>query len=131
MLSLVVPIIGQVVLKKIFNKCGECIFVILPLSPLEKGRGLLFEQTCHNPRSLVENGPVVLVKKMKMWKVYKLTDVQSNRCTDRCADSITDVSSVWNHTQGAREINTNLNFCPFVCRILGLKHGNKVIIVHL
>ena len=32
--------------------------------------------------SLVEIGPVVLEKKMKMWKVYRLTDGQTDRQTD-------------------------------------------------
>ena len=48
--------------------------------PLAKGRAPLFEQTwipftqgCFVP-SLVEIGPVVLEKKMKMWKVYDNDD---------------------------------------------------------
>ena len=32
--------------------------------------------------SLVENGPVVLEKKMKMWKVYRQTDGRTDRRTD-------------------------------------------------
>ena len=56
--------------------------VISQLSPLGKGRGPSIEQTwipftqeCFVP-SLVEIGPVVLEKKMKMWKVYDNDDGQ-------------------------------------------------------
>ena len=81
--------IGPVVLeKKIFKFC-QCIFTISSLSPLGKGRGPSFEQIwipftqgCFVP-SLVEIGPVVLEKKMKMWKVYRQTDRQTDRRTDR------------------------------------------------
>ena len=59
--------IGPVVLeKKIFNSC-QCVFTILQLSPLD------FVRTNWNPpllrllcAKLVENGPVVLEKEMKM-----------------------------------------------------------------
>ena len=51
-------------------------FIHMKLSPLGKGRGPSFEQTwiplihgCFVP-SLVEICPVVLEKKMKMWKIY-------------------------------------------------------------
>ena len=36
--------------------------------------------------SLVEIGPLVLDKKMKMWKVYRQTDRQRDRQTDRKTD---------------------------------------------
>ena len=41
-----------------------------------------FTQECFVP-SLVEIGPVVLEKKMKMWKVYRQTDGHTDRLTDR------------------------------------------------
>ena len=53
-------------------------FVII--FPLEKGRWLLFEQSLISSTqgcfvlTLVEISPLVLKKKMKMWKVYKETD---------------------------------------------------------
>mgnify|MGYP003684357691 CR=1 FL=1 len=40
--------------------------------------------------SLVEIGPVVLEKKMKMWKVYRRTDRQTDRQTDGQTDGQTD-----------------------------------------
>ena len=62
------------------------------LSPLGKGRGPSFEQTwipfiqgCSVP-SLVENGPVVLKKKMKMWKVYRRMDRRMDWRTDKQTD---------------------------------------------
>ena len=64
--------IGPVVLKeKIFKSC-QFIFIISELSPLWEGLGPSFEQTCipftkgYFVPSLVEFGPVVLEKKMKM-----------------------------------------------------------------
>ena len=41
-----------------------------------------FTQECFVP-SLVEIGPVVLEKKMKMWKVYRQTDRRTDGWTDR------------------------------------------------
>ena len=41
-----------------------------------------FTQGCFVP-SLVEIGPVVLEKKMKMWKVYENDDGQRRRTTDK------------------------------------------------
>ena len=59
-------------------------FDISLLSPLEIGRGPLFEQTwipftqgCFGP-ILVEIGPVILEKKMKMWKVYRQTNSRTD-----------------------------------------------------
>ena len=56
--------------------------------PLKKGFGPSFEETwivttkwCF-VQSLVEIGPVVLVKKMNMLKVYRQTNEQTNRRTD-------------------------------------------------
>ena len=79
--------IGPVALKKVFKVC-QCIFPISLLSPFRKGLGPSFEQTwipntqgCFVP-SLVEIGPVVLEKKMKMWKVYRQMDRQRDRQTD-------------------------------------------------
>ena len=46
-------------------------------------------QGCFVP-SLVEIGPVVLEKKMKMWKVYRRMDGRTNRRTDRRTDRQTD-----------------------------------------
>ena len=67
----------------------QCISAIWLLSPLGKGRGPSFEQTwvpftqtCF-VLSLVKISPVVLVKKMKMRKVYRQTDRQTDgRTTD-------------------------------------------------
>ena len=72
--------IGPVVQgKKIFN-CLLCIFTISLLSPFEHGCGPSFEeiwisftQKCFVP-SLVESGPAVLEKKVKMCKVYRQMD---------------------------------------------------------
>ena len=56
--------------------------------PLEKG-GSSCEQTwihstkgCFVP-SLIEVGPVIVEKKMKMWKLYRQTDGQTDRRIDR------------------------------------------------
>ena len=64
--------IGSVVLEKKIFKFRQCIFAISLLSLLGKGRGPSFEQTlipftqgCF-VLSLVEIGPLVLEKKMKM-----------------------------------------------------------------
>ena len=72
--------IGEVVLKKKILKVCLCMFAICFYLPLEKVVALSFEQTwnpitqeCFVPR-LVEIGPVVLEKKIKMWKVYRQTD---------------------------------------------------------
>ena len=72
--------IDPVVLKKKIFKVGQCIFAISLLFPLGKGPGPSFDQTwipftqgCFVP-SLVEISPVVLEKKMKMWKVYANDD---------------------------------------------------------
>ena len=71
--------IGQVVLENIF-KFRQCIFAISYLSPLGKGVALylnkiesLFTQGCFAP-CLVEISPVVLEKKMKMWKCEKFAE---------------------------------------------------------
>ena len=66
-------------IKKIFKSC-QFIFINSQLSPLWEGRGPSFEQTWipftqgYFVSSLAEIGPVVLEKKMKMWKVYRQTD---------------------------------------------------------
>ena len=81
--------------KKIFKSC-QFIFINSQLSPLWEGRGPSFEQTWipftqgYFVPSLVEIGPVVLEKKMKMWKVYRQTDGQTDRQTDRQTDGRTD-----------------------------------------
>ena len=63
------------------------------LSPLGKGRRPSFEESwipstqgCSVP-SLVEISPVVLEKKLKMWKVYRRTDRQTDRPTDGQTDN--------------------------------------------
>ena len=67
--------IVPLVLKKMIFQLCQCILAILKLSPLGKERGPSFEQTWipFTQRwfvfSLVEIDPVVLEKKMKMWKV--------------------------------------------------------------
>ena len=72
-----------------FLRRRQCMFAISLLSPLGKGRGPSFEQTwipitkgCFVP-SLVKIDPVhvVLKKKMKMWKVYRQTDRQTDKRT--------------------------------------------------
>ena len=74
---------GPVVLQKIF-KCCQCIFTISLLSPHGEGHGLSFEQTWFSPTqgcfvpSLVKIGLVVL-QKSKTWKVYRLTDGQTDK----------------------------------------------------
>ena len=69
--------------------------------PLEKGGALnlnKFEppspQRCFDP-SVVEIGPVVLEKKMKLWKVVRRTDKRSDRRTadDRWSEKLTWVFS--------------------------------------
>ena len=84
--------IGPVVLeKKIFKSC-QFFFINSQLSPLLVGRGPSFEQTWipfnqeYFVPSLVEIGPVVLEKKMKMWKVYRQMDGQTDRQTDGRTD---------------------------------------------
>ena len=64
--------------KKIFS-FPQCISAISLIFPPEKGPGRSFEQTwihfeqgCFVP-CLVNIGPVVLEKKMKMWKIYTQT----------------------------------------------------------
>ena len=65
----------------------QCIFAISQLSPFAKGRGPSTEQTWIPftqgwfVPSLVEIGPLVLKKKMDMWKVYRRTDGQTHRRT--------------------------------------------------
>ena len=68
--------IGPMVLKKKIFLISSMHFRYFVIIPLGKWRGPSFEQTwipftqgCFVP-SLVEIGPVVLDKKMKMWKVY-------------------------------------------------------------
>ena len=68
--------ICPVVLEKKILKICQCIFAFSLLSPIEKKGGASFDQTwipftlkCFLP-SLIEIDPVVLEKKMKMWKVY-------------------------------------------------------------
>ena len=65
----------------------QCILAILLLSPLWNERGPLFDHTwfpCiqqYFVPSLVEIGPVVVEKKLKMWKDYGQTDSQISRRT--------------------------------------------------
>ena len=57
-------------------KYFESKFTISVLSPLGVERGPLLEQTC-----LIEIGPVVQEKKLKIWKVYRRTDRRTDRHT--------------------------------------------------
>ena len=51
--------------------------------PLEKGRALFKKKTWINfTQEFGWNGPMVLEKKMKMWKVYRGTDARTDRQTD-------------------------------------------------
>ena len=99
--------IDPVVLKKKIFKVGQCIFAISLLSPLGKGRGPSFEQTwiritqgCFVP-SLAVIGPLVLEKKMKMWKVYRQTDRQTDGQTDGRTD--------WLRTTGEQKTSLELS----------------------
>ena len=83
--------VGSVVLKKSF-KSFQCIFIISQLSPLWERCGpsfaktwIPFTQVCYVP-SLVEIGLVVL-EKMKIWKVYRRTDGWTDRRKDRQTDN--------------------------------------------
>ena len=76
--------IGPLVLEKEIFKYFQYNFTISLLSPLGEERGPSFKQTwipsihgCFVP-CLVEIGPVVLEKKLKMWKVYRQTDRQTD-----------------------------------------------------
>ena len=69
--------IGPVYLEKNNFKFRHCIFVITLYLPLGNWQGPSFEQTwisftkgC-SVQSVVEIGPVVLEKKLNMWKVYR------------------------------------------------------------
>ena len=81
--------IGPVVLEKKIFKSYQFIFIISKLSPLWEGCGPSFQQTWipftqgYFVPSLVEIGPVVLEKKIKMWKVYRQTDGWTDGRTDR------------------------------------------------
>ena len=72
--------IGPFLFKKYILKVCQCIFAILLLSPIRKGRDPSFEQNLnpHHRRiyfvpSLVKSDPMVL-EKMNMWKFYSQTD---------------------------------------------------------
>ena len=88
--------IGPVVLEKIFKSC-QFIFIISQIYPLLEGLGPSFEKTWipftqgYFVPSLVEIGPVVLEKKMKMWKVYRQTHRRTDRQTtdDRWSEKLT------------------------------------------
>ena len=80
-----VEICPVVLEKKIFKSC-QFIFNYFPIiSPLE-GRGPSFEQIWipftqgHFVPNLVKIGPVVLEKKMKMWKINRRTDRRRTTC---------------------------------------------------
>ena len=80
--------IGLMVPEKIFKICQR-IFTISWLSPLRKERGPSFEETwisvtqeCFVP-SLVEIGPVVLKKKMKMLKNLRQQRQRRRRTMDK------------------------------------------------
>ena len=98
--------IGQVVLEKNIFKLGKRI----PwLSPLEKGCSssfgktwIIFTKGCFVP-SLIEIDPVVLEEKMKMWKVYRRTDGQTDVRRSENLTSLepsTQVSlRIWNNVE--------------------------------
>ena len=80
--------IGPVVLEEKIFKYFQYNFTCSLLFPLGKGRGPSFQQTwipftqgCFVP-SLVDIGPVVLEKKLKIGKVYRQTDGQTDGQTD-------------------------------------------------
>ena len=92
---------GLVVLEKKILKYFQYNFTFSLLSSLEKGHGPSFEQTwipstqgCFVP-SFVEIGPVVLEKKLKMWKVYRRTDGQTDRQTDGQTDNRRSEKLTW------------------------------------
>ena len=77
--------IGSVVLDKRFSKFVYVFSLFHNYLPLERDGGPSFQQTwipftlgCFVP-SLVEIGPVVLEKKIKMWKVYENNDDDRQR----------------------------------------------------
>ena len=80
--------IGPVVLKRGFLNIFNIILLFLLLFPLWEGHGPSFEQTWISSTqgcflsSLVEIGPVVLEKKLKMWKVNRQMDRRTDRQTD-------------------------------------------------
>ena len=83
---------------------------------LEKGRSpsseqiwMPFTQGCF-VQSLVEIGPVVLEKKMKMWKVYRQTDTPTDGQTDRqTPDDRWSEKLTWAFSSG--ELKTKQNIC--------------------
>ena len=97
--------IGPVVLEKIFKFC-QCIFAILKLSPLRKRHVLSCEkktwiaitQGCFMP-SLVKIGPIVLEKKMKMWKLL----------TDRWNDRQTNEQNTTGNQKSSLELSVQVN----------------------
>ena len=84
---------GQVVLEKniLFKILSMYICYLVIISNWKRARPFIWTNLnplnpfthypCFVP-SLVEIGPVVLEKKMKMWKVYRRTDRQTDRRTD-------------------------------------------------
>ena len=70
--------IGPVVLEKKIFKFRKCIFSVSFINPLRKRAGAFRLNKLEFPRmlcaNLVEIGPVVLEKKMKMWKAYDNDD---------------------------------------------------------
>ena len=95
--------ICPVVLEKKIFKYFQYNLTFSLLSPLGKGRDPSLEETwipptqvCFVP-SLVEIGPVVLEKRLKMWKVYRRTDTQMHEQTK---DNMRSKKLTWAFSSG-------------------------------
>ena len=88
--------VGPVVLEKKFLKFVNILSLCSYHLPFEKGvtlKHIPFTQVCFVP-SLVEIGQVVLEKKMKIWKINRWTEWQTNRRTTekRQSEKLTFIS---------------------------------------
>ena len=91
--------------------------------------------------SLVEIGPVVKEKKMKMWKVYRQTDGRTDRQTtnDKWSEKLTWVFSSGELKKLKHEINVNLSLNNHTeTKILGIslyffyiRHTNTFLLVSI
>ena len=128
--------IDPVVLKKQIFKVCQCIFVISLLSPLGKGCCLSFAeiwipitQGCF-VASFVEIGPVVLKKKMKMWKVYRQTDRQMDDRQQVIRKAHLSYQLRWAKKEEKRSSNPALYLIyisqSLFCTITSLNHWSSI-----
>ena len=105
--------------KRIF-KFRQCIFAISLLSPLMKGATLriFFAQECF-VRSVVEIDPVVLEKKMKIWKL-----------TDRWTYIQTDRRKLTGDRKSSLELSAKLSKNPKlqIARTVDIRINNKTVV---